>query len=353
MQNKKITVLICFAFMLGIILLQTGCSLGKKESSKIALGMQALADLDYESANQYFEAAIVAGENAKQAYRGQGMVYLAMAQYDDSIAAFERALRQSNGLVDDIEYDIAYYLAVAEYKNNDFTGAYDTYSAIIALDENNVQAYYLRGVAALKCNMYDEAISDFNKVIEIAPKDHDLSIRIYEDLVEAGYKEDGDTYLKRALESDTKMSVYQQGKFYYYLGQYEDARNSFEKASTSMDQVELLLFLGKTYEALGDMNYAASLYSDYLEDHQNEAEVYNQLGLCKLSIGEYSDALEVFEQGIALEDNTIMQSLKYNEMVTYEYLTDFKKATVLIEDYLKIYPDDEKALREYAFLKTR
>lgn len=341
-------------WILGLMLvlaMLTACK-GKSES-KIAAGMTALNNLEYETAEQSFEAAVAAGENAQQAYRGQGMAYLAMARYDDSIAAFERALAQSNGLVSNIEYDISYYLAVAQYKNGDSDGAYNIYSAMIALDAENAQAHYLRGSVALKGGRHDDAIKDFDQAILLTPKDYDLYIRIYEDLFAADCKSEGDVYLRKALEGDTKMSIYQQGKFYYYLGQYEDARNSFEKASSSIDTVEMILFLGKTYEALGDANYAASLYSGFIDRHADAAEVYNQLGLCKLKAGEYSSALEAFENGSAIENNTIMQSLNYNEIVAYEYLTDFKKAAVLMEAYLKVYPDDQKALREYEFLKTR
>lgn len=351
MKKKQYQITILFTLIVMTTLLAS-CG-PKKELSKTEAGMQALEDLDYEKANQYFEAAVVAGENAKKAYRGQGMAYLAMADYESAIKAFERALGQSNGLIGDIEYDISYYLAVAQYKNGAFTDAYDTYSAILALDEENAQAHYLRGSVALKSDMYDEAIADYNRAVELTPKDHDLYIRIYEDLYGMGYKAEGDVYLKRALEGDTKMSIYQQGKFYYYLGQYEDARNSFEKASDSIDTAELTLLLGKSYEALGDMNYAASVYSNYLEKHDQEAVVYNQLGLCKMNIGDYAGALESFEKGLAIENNDLLQSLKYNEIVAYEYLGEFKKATVNMEAYLKAYPDDEKALREYEFLKTR
>ena len=351
-MKKKLYRITILILMIASTVLLTACG-SKKEISKTEAGMQALKDLDYETANQYFEAAVVAGENAKKAYRGQGMAYLAMADYESAIKAFERALGQSNGLIGDIEYDISYYLAVAQYKSGDFEGAYQTYSAILALDEENAQAHYLRGSVALKSDRYDEAISDFNRAVELTPKDHDLYIHIYEDLFGMGYKSEGDVYLKRALEGDTKMSIYQQGKFYYYLGQYEDARNSFEKASDTIDTAELTLLLGKSYEALGDVNYAASIYSKYLEKHENEAAVYNQLGLCKMNVEDYTGALEAFEQGLAIENNDLMQSLKYNEIVAYEYLGEFKKATVNMEAYLKTYPDDEKALREYEFLKTR
>lgn len=341
-----------WVFGLTVLLsVMTACE-GKPET-KIDTGMKALENLDYSTAEQCFESAVAAGESAKQAYRGQGMAYLAMARYDDSIAAFERALAQSNGIVGEIEYDISYYLAVAQYKNGDTEGAYNTYSAIIALDKENAQAYYLRGSVALESGRHDDAVKDYDYAVSLTPKDYDLYIRIYEDLLDADFKSEGEVYLRKALEGDTKMSIYQQGKFYYYLGQYEDARNSFEKASSASDSEELVLFLGRTYEALGDMNYAASLYSNFIDKHVDAAEVINQLGLCRLKAGEYAGALEAFDQGIAIENNSIMQSLKYNEIVAYEYLTDFKKATVLMEAYLKVYPDDQKAVREYEFLQTR
>ncbi len=328
----------------------TACS--TRTDTWVGTGMAALQNLEYEVAEQNFETALEKGENAQQAYRGQGIAYLAMARYDDSIAAFENALSQSNGMVGDMEYDISYYLAIAEYKNGNLEGAYNTYSAIIELDEKNAQAYFLRGSIALRNGQHDDAIKDFDQAISITPKDYDLYIRINEALLDEDYKSEGEVYLRKALEGDTKMSIYQQGKFYYYLGQFEDARNSFEKAGGSDNDEERVLFLGKTYEALGDINYAASLYVSFLDKHES-AEVWNQLGLCKLKTDDYAGALEAFEKGMSIDGNNIQQILKYNEIVAYEYLNDFKKAAVLMEEYLKVYPDDAKALREYEFLKTR
>ena len=48
-----------------------------------------------------------------------------------------------------------------------------------------------------------------------------------------------------------------------------------------------------------------------------------------------------------------MQSLKFNEIVAYEYLGDFQKAAVLMQSYLLTYPDDKEAKREQEFLQTR
>jgi hypothetical protein len=43
----------------------------------------------------------------------------------------------------------------------------------------------------------------------------------------------------------------------------------------------------------------------------------------------------------------------FNQIAAYEYTGNFKQATVLMEEYLKKYPEDEEAKREYEFLKSR
>ena len=68
---------------------------------------------------------------------------------------------------------------------------------------------------------------------------------------------------------------------------------------------------------------------------------------------EYTAALEAFQAAMNIEDNGMMQSLKFNEIVAYEYMGDFKTASALMNSYMKSYPDDETAKREYEFLRTR
>ena len=350
--TKSKIVAVCAA-LAALFMLLGGCGLVEQDKNNTALGMEALEALDYSGAAGYFEAALVADEDKQLVYRGQGMAYLGLAQYDDAIAAFEKALAESNGSIHKLEYDISYYLAVAEYKSGDLDAAYNTYSAILNMNEKDGNAYYLRGKVALAKEQKDSALADYEKAVELQPDDYDMYILIYEDLTEAGYQSDGEAYISRAMENNAKMSDYQLGIFNYYLGAYEDARNYLEKARESQDSEDMVLYLGKTYEALGDINYAVSLYTTYLDKNPECAAVYDQMGLAKLNLADYQGALAAFDNGIATGDTAYMQSLKFNEIVAYEYLTDFKKAAVQMEEYLKLYPDDEKALREYEFLKTR
>lgn len=200
---------------------------------------------------------------------------------------------------------------------------------------------------------FERAKADFDKAISLAPEDYDQLINIYLVLERYGYKEMGQEYLQNALGSETKsMTDYQKGRMYYYLADYDNARNFLEKARKS-GGVEAVLLLGQTYEELGDFNYAISVYSSFIEGDQTNAKVYNRLGLCKLEQKAYEEALSAFQAGMNIENNDMLQTLKFNEIITYERLGEYKQAAVLMDNYLATYPDDEVAQREYIFLKTR
>ena len=227
------------------------------------------------------------------------------------------------------------------------------YNAILALRPREKNAFYLRGYVRLSQNDFDNAQKDFDAAVALDGKDYDQMIRIYMALEEYGYKEAGMVYLQKVMaENEKSISDYDMGRMSYYMGDYEKARDYLSKMDSSKDY-GAALYLGRTYEALGDYNYASGIYAAYTENDQTKAEIYNQLGLCRMQMKEYTAALEAFQAAMNIEDNGMMQSLKFNEIVAYEYMGDFKTASALMNSYMKSYPDDETAKREYEFLRTR
>ena len=136
------------------------------------------------------------------------------------------------------------------------------------------------------------------------------------------------------------------------IGDYENARNYLEASKKEKD-AQTVLLLGQTYEKLGDYNYAASIYSNFLTKNSENVVILNRLGMCKLEGGDALSALDYFEKALALEDPSMTQVLKFNQIAAYEYLGEFEQANILMKDYLAIYPDDQDAIREYEFLKSR
>ena len=340
----------CLAAGILLAVLLTGCG-GTGEKTQEA--MQLIQGLDYQGALEQLNSAEEAGENPRLINRARGIAYMGLTDYDQAISFFEASLAGSNGLVENMDFDLNYYLAAAYSKNGMYTQAESAYNAILALRSEEVDAYFLRGNVRIALNNYEGAKEDFEKVIAMEPKNYDRLIQIYQVLDYAGYGDIGQDYLRTALLSgDKQMNQYVKSRIYYYLGDYQSAYIALEEAKEQGD-AESYLYLGRAYEATGDYNYAANVYNSYLSKNVGNAEMYNQLGLCELTRGDYQKALEAFQSGMQLENTTMMQTLSFNEIVAYEYLGEYKRALELIENYLKNYPDDTQAQREREFLVTR
>lgn len=327
----------------------TGCGSG---TTKINEGMQLVETLDYQGALTAFDEAEGLGEDSRLLARGRGIASMGLTEYDQAVEYFTQALELSSGWVQNVDYDMNYYLAAAYTKNGQPAEAKKVYDAILGLKPEEKDAYFLRGSVELELGDYESAKADFDRVVSMDPKNYDRLIEIYEVLAEHGYREVGQEYLQNVLDTAKQLDAYDSGRIYYYLGQYQKASLALEEAKDK-GGADSYLYLGRSYEATGDYNYASSVYSNYISKQGPNAEIYNQLGLCEMSKKEYQKALEAFQAGKQIEGNELMQTLAFNEIVAYEYLEEYQKAAVLLNTYLQNYPDDQTAIREQQFLSTR
>lgn len=330
----------------------SGCN-SKKTEDPMAVAVQQIENFEYEEALLTLDQALESGADKQEVARARGIALAGLTRYEEAITSYLEALSYSNIFVSDIDYDLNYYLADAYEKMGDNQSAISVYSDILALESDEVNAHFLRGRLYLEGGDHDKAFADFNRTVQLDKDGYDLRIEIAGLLSQAGYEEEGLLYLQEFLtENEKKLSDYDKGRIYYYMGDFENAKLALEKAKSEKTE-QVILLLGKSYEQLGDYNYATSVYKNYLDEHPEAAQIFNQLGLCKLKSGEYEEALSSFRSASNVENNGMERTLEYNLIVAYEYIGDFKQAAVLMEQYLKKYPDDEVALREYEFLKTR
>ena len=338
-------------FLLGFALFCVACDPFASDEN-INIGMEALAAQEYDAALTAFAVATAAGEDGRLIQRGIAIAQMGRMQYREALDTFKKALSYGGGVPDRIDFDINYYMASAFYLLGEKDAAIDTYDAILALRANEGDAYYLRGAIYVEQGRIEEALADFDRSLAIHGSGDGRLIDIYQILAEGGYRQTGEEYLWQALDEDMRrLENFERGRIYFFLGDYENARMHLERARGT--SYEAVLYLGKTYEVLGDFNYAVSVYSTYLDDGNPSPHIYNQLGVCRLKMNDYEGALAAFLGGMAVEDNDILQTLRFNEIVTYEFLGDFTKAAVLMDAYVREYPGDQIAERENYFLRSR
>lgn len=330
----------------------TACG-GENKISHIDEGMTAIEELRYADALACFDQALVSGEDKQLVYRGQGLANLGLTKYDDAAAALERCLASGSSVPNEMDYDVNYYLATAYYKAGRLEEAKQVYDAILALRKNAREAFFMRGIVQLKMGNYELGRPDFDKAVELAPDDYDQLVEIYKVMDETGYREAGAAYLESALKNAPKdMSNYDKGRLYFYLEDFESARNYLEQARDAGDD-KATYYLGKTWENLGEYNYAASVYISYLQEQGESALIYNQLAMCYMQLQDYDAALSALQSGLALEDQTLRQTLSFNRIVVCEKQGNFKQAAQLMQQYVRDYPDDDVAAREHEFLRSR
>lgn len=330
------------------------CACGNQAKGDfLAKAYEATTNLEYDTALSTIDQALLAGEDMRELYRLQGICFLQMGRYDEAASAFESSLQQSGSLIDTMDVDLNFYLAKAYEKAGKYPEAATICDHILAYAKENQDAYELRGTVKLMQDDFEGAKADFDKALAGKSLHIDRLERIYEVLDSKGYKDQGQIYLQNAIDRGAKtLSEYDKGRLYYFLGEYETARELLEKSTEPGDGSTY--FLGKCWEALGEYNYAASVYQSYLQQGNKSARIENQLAICQMNLGDYDTALTTIQTALEESDDVeLKKSLRFNQIVAYEYKSEFGKAKAAMTEYLASYPDDEKAQREYEFLKTR
>ena len=251
----------------------------------------------------------------QQFLKQEGMQLQASGDYTGAIAKYEEALKLADMKVGAEEIDIAYYKASAQYRSGDLAGAIDTYSAILAVKENE-NSYLGRGLLYVAAKDAQKAEADLNKVLK-----------------------------------ETKKPLIQ-GIIYNAVNETQKAKECFEKAKKA-GEADAIFYLANIYEKQGDHNYAMILLEEYIESGKANAEGYLSVGRHYFDAGAYEDALTLIQEGISLGESGVLKSLMQEEIACYEKLADFTSAREKAETYLEKYPDDTLIQREYEFLKSR
>lgn len=286
-------------------------------------------------------------------YRQIGITCMEQGDYEGAVEAFQTALQQKIGGVGADELDICYYKGAAQFAGGDFAGAMETYNAILAYDKKEADAYYLRGCLYLKQGDTEAAKKDFESAVAYHPNEYELYLNIYENLAAYGFTDEGKAYLNRAftIKGDGLSNLEYRGRIYYLLGDYESAQVDLLTALKAGSTIANL-YLAQTYDAMGKNEEAETYYEAYLSVNAESPEALGALGGIMLKKEAYDKAIVYLEQALEYTDG-INRVMLQDLVIANEYQGNFAKAWELIQEYVSLFPEDEKAQQEYIFLKNR
>ena len=287
------------------------------------------------------------------AHRQKGITLMEQGEYEDALVEFQSALDLSLGKVGETEMDICFYKAQTQYLLGNIEEAVNTYTAIIEYNED-AKAYFLRGNLYYSMDDEEKALKDYAAAIESEKKDYDLYIGVYEALTAHGKDKEAQDYLNQALEikGNSSYDKMQKGRINYLLGENKAAESLLEEAAKDKE-MSAYYYLAEIQYASGEEEKAAANMAAYMQS--DEADSYNLFNIANAQLGKGNTdmAIDVLNTALQLEKVPNKQILMKTLVIAYEQKLDFASAKKVMAEYVKEYPDDEEAKREYTFLETR
>ena len=255
--------------------LLTGCAASQELQDKLAKGMTAIENASYEEALTAFGEVISEGELLVEAYRGEGIAYMATGELDKAVAAFDQALANTDDKMNNTRRDILYYKATALFRQQDYTGTISVCEEILKLG-NDGNAHYMKGASYLAIDNKESAAAEFKAAAGMCGDDYDMLLNIYECYNQKNLSAEGDVYLKQALniEGSGGDTAYQKARIYYYLEDYDKAKAMLSPTAEAGD-ADALLLMGKIYLALEDTAHSRVAYQKYIELYGETPESLN------------------------------------------------------------------------------
>ncbi len=274
--------------------------------------------------------------------------------YEDALTHINEALRLANGRVSRREIDLCYYKGADQYLLGDAAGAIETYGNVIAYDGKDKNAYFLRGSLYLKEKDTEKALSDYKNAVAVSGDDYEMYIQIYENLAASGLREEAMEFLNLALEieGDSANNLYWRGRIYLILEQ-NDAAIKVLTSSAEKGNKEANIYLAKAYRAAGNEDKANEILINFANSEEVSAETYGVMADILAEQGNYPEALNAIESGLAIENAKNKKQLMKNKIGVLENMCDYTGAFDAANDYLLDYPADADVLDEVIFLNSR
>jgi alpha-L-glutamate ligase-like protein len=245
-------------------------------------------------------AAEVAEEVSPQVYFIQGRIASKKDQYDDALAAYDRALELSNGEMAEAWLNRGVVLK----RLGRIEEAVSSYRSAAQTRVDYPEAWYNMALAFGELNQIDSVVKAYSRCLELDPKSPNAHYNLgiaYKDLGE--YSGAVDTW-QRAVELDPNMrkAWFNLGIYLRRLGRLEEAVAAYDSLLLSYPEDERAWFnRGIALRDLGRAEEAKSSYRRAIESDANYAGAWLNLGSLQAESGEAEEALTSFEEAVALE----------------------------------------------------
>jgi len=217
-------------------------------------------------------------------------------------------------------------------------------------DSDNI--HIKRGRESYAKGYYNDAVSEFNEVVESGSSDRDKGIALAFLGMIADDRNEYDKaveYYTRAMKYDSKNAdIYKNLSIAYrHKKDYDRAADTAkESISLNAKDVNSKILLGNIYFDQGKFKEAADQYGDALKENPDNAAVMYNLGMSMLKTGDEFAAMEYLRKAAAADRIGEIAHRAYSRLgVMYTERKNFEMAEKYLKEAVSVRPSD--ALNRY------
>jgi ribosomal protein S12 methylthiotransferase accessory factor len=247
-----------------------------------------------------------------------------------------------NAYISHSNTSFAFHVAAAHFSDKNYERAMPLFQRAIELDADKTDAHTNMGLCYESIGQCDKALEHFRLGLEsanpvVSAKKEYFHYHIGLCCLALNRLDEAEASFEKALTMDDN----EKGIVYFHLGllnerrrDYKIAIENYERtlgfpAESGFDVNEVYFFMGRCYVSLKDYGMALAALEKAKSWSGHEREVYFNLGVSRQGLGQYEEAVKLYEQAYKQgksPSGTEMGVVRYQEGLCWIALNEYGKA---------------------------
>jgi type IV pilus biogenesis/stability protein PilW len=214
----------------------------------------------------------------------------------------------------------------------------------LACTSDNFVGYYNLGNALLQKGQVDEAITQYQRALQIHPDYADAHHNLGTALIKEGKVDEAITQFQRALQihPDDGEARYNLGNALLQKGQVDEAITQYQWAlQIHPDNADAQNNLGVALRQKGKVDEEIAHYQMALQINPDNADAQNNLGVALLQKGEVDEAITQFQRALQINPDSAKACINLGDALRQKGQVD--AAITQYQRALQIHPDNADA----------
>lgn len=275
-------------------------------------GLLHIEKLDFSSAGTVADELLTLFPKRAEGYRLRGIVLYYQKKYSDAIVVLQQSIKAQANI------EAYYFLGLSLYQRNELENALSQFNAILNNNPDSVRARLMTSIILLRQKRVDDAVTQAQKLVSRAPK-----FALARNVLGSAYMAKGqyDQGMKEfntavALDPGLVDTYLKRGIYYLDRGRDKEAETELKCAIQLAPEImKTRMMLASYYMRLKEFSKAMELLQQGVRGGKEDAALYNYMAAISMTRSRQEDGLHFLRK--AKESDPAFYSAYFNLALYY------------------------------------